>query len=132
MLKFDDKYKSQNDWKWQNIETKWSKRGYISAAMITDNNLICCGGTEYRQDVDIYSFVDQKMTQLAEMNNMRTCAGICIDNYKNRNVYVGGGDLSPKAFECYHAAKNKWISSVNTKNEHKKWPIIWNEAIPIQ
>ena len=106
------------------------KREHISAAMFTEDNLICCGGVNYRRDVDVYDFIEKKMRKLAYMSNPRRHAGICVvDDYMHKNVYIGGGSESPNTFECYNAEKNKWTSLCNTKNNHKYWPIIWNEDI---
>ena len=38
---------------WRNND----KREHISAAMLTEDNLICCGGVNYRTDVDVYDFM---------------------------------------------------------------------------
>ena len=47
------------------------------------------------------------------MNNKRSYTGICVD-------YI-------TYLKCYDAAKNKWTSLSDTKNEHDEWPIIWND-----
>ena len=131
LLKFDNTIKTQFKWKWQYINTKWSDRCYISAAMLNDDKLIFCGGDDdYGKKSDLYDFVTQKMIQLAEMNEQRTCAGICVDDYAH-NVYIGGGKESPSTFEGYDAVKNKWTLLCETNYDHAYWPIIWNDKANI-
>ena len=127
LLRFGDDVQYQYDMKWQNIDTKWSERGYIAAGMLTDDQIICCGGSKYEKAVDVYDVTKSEMIRLAHMNYERMHAGICVDNYICKRVYVGGGSTSPKTFECYDTEKNKWTSLCNTKKKHDTWPIIWND-----
>ena len=135
VLKFRDNIiQSQSKWKWQNIGLKWSRdraRCVMSAAMLTDDKLICCGGDGYEKNVDVFDFVTQNMTTLANMNNKRTFAGICIDDNERNHVYIGGGDYSSDTFECYNVTQNKWTSLCSTNNDHQYWPIIWKYDVNI-
>ena len=127
VLKFHD-YNNDN-WKWQNIDTEWKSRCWMSAAMITNDMLICCGGHYYRKYVDVYNFKTKKMKKLASMNEERRFSGIFVDDINNQKVYVGGGfdNDSSKKFEFYDIKKNKWICLCDTNGNHKLWPIIWSD-----
>ena len=60
------------------------------------------------------------------MNNDRRFSGICVDEYVNDKVYIGGGYRSSQKCEWYNTTKNKWISLNDTNGTHESWPIIWN------
>ena len=108
------------------IDIEWQLRMSPSTTMMNDDKLICCGGDNYETDADIFDFATKKITKLANMNNDRELAGICIDDYIHNNVYVGGGERSGNTFEYYDIIKNKWICLCNTAHYHEYWPIILN------
>ena len=111
---------------------KWNpKRWHISATMINDDKLICCGGmNNYLQYVDLFDFKTQKLTKLERMNEKRRYSGIWCDKFNIDKVYIGGGSEAPKKFEYYNVVKNKWILLHDTTQKHNIRPIIWNEHNP--
>ena len=96
--------------------------------MITDDNLILCGGEEAFKSTDIYNFNDNTWKNLADMNKERRFAGICVDQNRNKKIYIGGGTKAEKHVEYYDIFKDKWVAiSEYTVGEHRYHPIIWTE-----
>ena len=116
--------------KWNIIDWKWEKRRYwLSAAMISDDQLICCGGyPTYTKYVDIFDFKTNKMIKVAEMNDNRYYCGICVDEFNNNErIYIVGGFDANQKIEYFDINKNLWISLSDTNGIHSTWPIIWND-----
>ena len=84
---------SFNDYKWiSNDQGMQTERSFLSALMINDDGLFCCGGSTagYVPTTDIYNFNTQKLTKLNDKNVKICRAGICFDDTINKRVYVGG------------------------------------------
>ena len=122
------------EWK---SSTMLKRRVLLSASMIDDDKLICCGGKDsddghlYHIYADIYDFKMNKWTKINDLNNRRSCAGICVDKYVNKRVYIGGGIMTNKEFEYFDIIKNKWIRLPQCNGNHHRWPIMWIENVNI-
>ena len=108
-------------------------RRFLCASMIDDDNLICCSGAytgnglNLSVQADIYDFNSKKWIKIANMNQARYRAGICVDKTINKRVYVGGGLGTDFEASYYDITKNKWYELPKMHGEHYRWPIMWVE-----
>ena len=126
---------SFNDYKWIKIKKGMQKeRSFLSAIMINDDQLFCCGGTKdkYLSDTDIYNFDTKKWIKLSNKTVEVCRAGLCIDKVVHKRIYAGGGKKVPfsaqskvKTVEYYDLNKNKWIILPDSNGIHASYPILW-------
>eukprot|EP01084_Bolivina_argentea_P262119 443191_1 len=133
VLSFNDSI-DKDEWKWQHINTMDRSRSFLSATMLDNDKLICCGGYDnynYLSYTDMYDFKTNEWTQLANINKNRCRAGICVDRIYRNRVYLGGGahtgfhDGALKDCEYYEINKNIWIELPLTNKWHGSNPIVW-------
>ena len=124
VLQFNEYDNNINQWKWRKIKMN-KKRKHLSAAMITDKQLMCCGGGGNEQLVDLYDFEAKKWTNSCDMTTERNSPGIVAEKYMNERVYVGGGKPHQKKTEYYDIVKNKWYLLAETAGSHGRDAIMW-------
>eukprot|EP01084_Bolivina_argentea_P208054 354851_1 len=129
ILRFDEENISKEEWKWKQ-NTMQTARDALCATMISNDQLMCCGGLDKYKYVDMYDFITKQWTQLCDMHCKRRYSGICFDKY-NERVYVGGGAEKPYKVEYYDIQKNKWILIGNTNGNHERFPVIWTDGANI-
>ena len=125
-----------NSNKW--IENKMDKpRGYCSADMISDDELICVGGgSKNKSDplakyVDVYNLKTQKWNKISSTNYPRRHCGIACEKYIYKRVYISGGIFEDFKCEYFDLNKNKWYNLPSTNGKHYKWPVMWIENVNI-
>ena len=110
-------------------------RPALSAIMINDDKLMCCGGYMYGTNCDLYDFKSKKWMELTNAIESMHNSGICADELVNVNqrqkIYTGCGTDATKKTQFYDVTKNEWYPLPDTNEKHKYHPILWFEDFNI-